>query len=315
MIKIGVVNIDVSHPLAFSYYLQKGNRARYTAVYNDGIRGQAEIDAFIKKHGLEKKCESIEELADSVDIGFIQSCNWDDHIDQAMPFIKAGKPVFIDKPVVGSLADCEKLEKLASEGAVILGSSSLRYCEEVLDFAKKDEEEIGKILNVFGTTGVDEFNYAIHVLAAMGPIIKEKPVSNTFVGRTTRDEKICDTYYAKFENDITATYNSSQGVWQPHEFVITTTKSTYQFRIDINKLYGALLDKICDFIEKGENNLASVEELTDSIKIMLAGRISRQQGGGEVKIADIPENDPGFDGKAFEEDYAVKTPKDMYQAN
>ena len=38
MIRIGAVNIDTSHPLAFSEYLLKGNRARYVAVYNDGFR-------------------------------------------------------------------------------------------------------------------------------------------------------------------------------------------------------------------------------------------------------------------------------------
>jgi predicted dehydrogenase len=51
-------------------------------------------------------------MADKVDIGFIQSCNWDKHIDQAMPFIQKGKPVFIDKPIVGSMKDIERIEKL-----------------------------------------------------------------------------------------------------------------------------------------------------------------------------------------------------------
>ena len=48
MIRIGVVNIDVSHPKAFSEYLKKGNRARYVAVYNEGFRGDDEVEGFIK---------------------------------------------------------------------------------------------------------------------------------------------------------------------------------------------------------------------------------------------------------------------------
>jgi hypothetical protein len=71
MIKIGVVNIDVSHPKAFPEYLKQGNRARYVAVYNDGFRGDDEVEGFIKKYNLEKRCQSIEELAEMVDIGFV----------------------------------------------------------------------------------------------------------------------------------------------------------------------------------------------------------------------------------------------------
>ena len=51
MIKIGLVNIDVSHPKMFSRYLAKGNRMRYAAVYNDGFRGEDEVNAFVEKAG------------------------------------------------------------------------------------------------------------------------------------------------------------------------------------------------------------------------------------------------------------------------
>ena len=56
MIKIGAVNIDISHPLVFSEYLKKTQRARYTAVYNDGFREDDEVEAFIKNCQLEKRC-------------------------------------------------------------------------------------------------------------------------------------------------------------------------------------------------------------------------------------------------------------------
>ncbi|MDD4557306.1 MAG: hypothetical protein PHX89_00005, partial [bacterium] len=105
MIKIGIINIDTSHPITFAEYLKKGKRARYTAIYNDGFRSEAEVEGFISKYGLERRCSSIEELADCVDIGFVQGCNWDRHLSQAKLFLAGGKPVFIDKPIVGSLSD------------------------------------------------------------------------------------------------------------------------------------------------------------------------------------------------------------------
>ena len=61
MIKIGVVNIDVSHPLMFSTVLNQGERARYVAVFNEGFRGDDEVKSFVKKQGLDKIFHSVEE--------------------------------------------------------------------------------------------------------------------------------------------------------------------------------------------------------------------------------------------------------------
>jgi predicted dehydrogenase len=312
MFNIGVVNIDSSHPKAFSEYLSKGDRARYKAVYNDGFRDGDEVEAFIRTNSMEGRCSTIEELADMVDIGFIQSVNWDNHLKQAMPFIERGKPVFIDKPMAGSLADCRKLEELASKGAVILGCSSIRYAEEVINFVNTPEEERGKILNIFGTSGVDEFNYSIHIVEVIGGIAGTGAVSNKFVGRSEIAGKKCETFYVKYDSGITAVYNAFHGTWQPFEVVIMTTKGTYQFRIDTDKVYGALLDRICDYMETKTSTLAPVKAITESVKIMLAGRISREKGGIEIKLADIPENDPGYDGELFTKGYAAAADKRFY---
>lgn len=309
MIRIGVVNIDVSHPQAFCEYLLKSDRARYVAVFNDSFREDDEVDAFIHKAQLEKRCKSIEELADMVDVGFVQSANWDDHIAQAMPFIERNKPVFIDKPIVGNIRDCRRLEELAANGAVILGSSSVRYCNEILEFNARSEEDRGRIVSVFGTSGVDEFNYAIHMVEGIGGLVGTGAVSNRFAGRAEVDGKVCESYCAHYAGGVMAIYNTFIGLWQPSEVVIMTTKGTTQFRIDNWKLYAALLDRICDFLETGRNPLAPVTDITEAIKIMLAGRISRENGGRVVKLSDIPEDDPGFDGTEFARQYAAISPK------
>ncbi len=309
MIRIGVVNIDVSHPKAFSEYLIKGNRARYVAVYNDGFRGDDEVDAFIRKYGLEKRCNTIDELSDCVDIGFIQSCNWDNHIEQAMPFIERGKPVFIDKPIVGNIADCQKLEELVNNDAIILGSSSVRYCMEVEAFNTIHKEEKGDIVNIYGTSGVDEFNYGIHIVEAIGGLVGSSAIACKYIGKGECGEHRAENFSIRFKNGVSALYTTYSGLWQPFELVIMTTKSTYQFQINTKNLYSALLDRICDYMENGQNNFAGITELTESVKIMLAGRISRANGGTEVSLSDIPADNPGYDGTKFEKEYAATATK------
>lgn len=309
MIKIGVVNIDVSHPKVFSEYLKKDGRAGCAAVYNDGFRGDDEVEEFIRNCNLDRRCSTVEELADYVDIGFIHGCNWNRHLQYVQPFIERSKPVFIDKPIVGNLADCIKIERLANNGVVILGSSSARYAEEITKFNNLSQDEKGTVVNVFGTSGVDEFNYGIHIVEAIGGITGVGAVSCRFAGRGMTEGRICETFLVKYENGCSAVYNTFQGAWQPFDFVVMTTKTTFQFQIDICKIYGPMLDMICDYMETGKNGFAPVEALTESVKIMLAGRISREMDGKEIKLSDIPPDDPGYDGYKFEREYAAKSQK------
>jgi hypothetical protein len=305
MIRIGVVNIDTSHPLSFAKYLHQGQRARYAAIYNDSFRGDDQVNAFMQKFGLEARCQSVEELADRVDIGFIQDCDWDKHLPHARPFLERGKPVFLDKPLVGTLADCRELERLVAQGAVVLGSSSLRYAQEIADFLAQPESERGAILHVFGTVGVDEFNYGCHIVEALGAVLGTGVLSNTFVGASEVDGKRSETFFVRFANGRTATYNTCHGTWQPFDLVITTTKTTYSFRAGTGAIYNGMLDRICDTLETGQNHLAPIEALTESVKVLLAGRLSRERGGGAVSLTDIPEDDPGFDGAEFARGYAA----------
>ena len=61
---------------------------------------------------------------------------------------------------------------------------------------------------------------------------------------------------------------------------------------------------------RGEpNRIATVPQMTDSVKIMLAGIKSRANGGEEALIDGLKETDPSFDGAAFEEFYAAQQRK------
>ena len=135
--KIGGVSLDTSHPLGFAEELEKsGIPMRYEYECNKGFRGEEETQWFLKRFQV-KEAKTIEEMVDKVDIGFIQSCNWEKHLDLAMPFIKAGKPVFIDKPIIGSVKDANRLRELVKKGAVIYGASAMRYIKDITDFLSK----------------------------------------------------------------------------------------------------------------------------------------------------------------------------------
>ena len=306
MFRIGTVNIDTSHAPSFAEILLQGDTARYTAIYNDGFRTDEEVNAFMEKFGVKERYTDLAEMAKNVDIAFIQSCNWDRHIELSAPFIEAGVPVFIDKPLVGNLKDCKVLEQLAAEGKVILGTSAMRYTYERDSFFAVPEEQRGKILHVSTTVGVDEFNYAIHsVESILGFLKGDTAVSCRHLGSSMVEDVPQDSYFVKFASGATACYHICMKGWQPSTAVVMTQKTGFVYKLDVNKLYEAMLKHVCAWLKGEPNDLVSVPEMTMAIKIMLAGKKSKENGGNEVALQDLRDDDPGFDGYAFEEFYAA----------
>ncbi len=309
MIRIGVVNIDVSHPKAWATIMTEDDRARYTAVYNDGFRNDDEVEAFMRSFGVETRYQSVEEMAQNVDVVFVQACNWDKHLDYARRVLDAGKPVFIDKPIVGSVADCRKLERLSDEGHTIIGSSSARYAREIEEFLAGPESERGTIMHVYGTSGVDEFNYGIHIVEAIGGLLGAGAVETRYAGSSQIESMRAETYHVSFGDTTGATYTTFEGLWMPFHLVLVTSTGTYHIEIDTKGIYRAMLDRIFDFLETGTDRIARIRELTESVRIMLAGRLSREKDGNPVRLDSIPDDDPGFDGYEFEKAYAAKAKK------
>ncbi|HBR30758.1 MAG: Gfo/Idh/MocA family oxidoreductase, partial [Eubacteriales bacterium] len=307
MYRIGTVNIDTSHAPSFAGILLKDNIARYSAVYNDAFRTDEEVNAFIEKYGLEKRYYSLEEMAKNIDIAFIQGCNWDRHIECMLPFVRAGVPVFVDKPLVGNVKDLNKIQELSDNGAAILGTSALRYTYEHDGFFAIAPESRGDIVHVSTMVGVDEFNYAIHsVESIMGFIKDSAPESVRYIGTSKVGDTPCDSYYILFKNGASACYHICLKGWQPSTALVMTTKTSFAYRIDINKVYEAMLKQVCNWLLGKENNLCSVSQMCDSIRIMLAGKKSKTNGGTNELISDLNESDEGFDGAQFEIEYAAQ---------
>lgn len=304
MIRVGAVNIDTSHPMGFADAMTKlGGRMGYVGVYNDSFRGDAEVEGFIRRYGLEKRCGSLEELAQMCDIGFIQGCDWDDHLRCAEPFLRLGKPVFLDKPAVGNLADCRRVRQLVEGGAVIIGSSSARYAYELQEFLSRPVEERGEIVHVSGTAGVDEFNYGIHIVEALGGLLGQGAEEVRWVGRSDAGGAYSESYFVRFASGCGGVYHTFTGVWQPFAITVMTTKATYQFMLDSNRLYQALMEQICLYMEGKPNLLVGPEALLESVEIMLAGAASRARGGAPVRLEELDEAGPAYDGRRFWTEY------------
>ena len=72
--------------------------------------------------------DSIGALLDKVDVVLLETNDGRPHLEQVLPVLKAGKPVFVDKPIAGSLTDAVAIFEAARRYNVpLFSSSSLRF--------------------------------------------------------------------------------------------------------------------------------------------------------------------------------------------
>jgi hypothetical protein len=302
--RVGCVGIDTSHPRAFSrVFVEAGLPFSYSAVFNDGFRTEAEVEAFMALTD-SRRYTSLDAMAAEVDIAFIHDCNWDRHMDLADAFIREGIPVFIDKPIVGTMDDCNRFEELSASGARVIGGSSLRFAYEVAELRNTLAQSGETPLCVTGTCGVDEFNYGIHIVEALLGLLGPGAVSVRWLGCAAHAEAPLEHFLVEWKGGARAIYHVQTGPWQPCHLMVQTDVAVHHRAIDITKVYESLLKHIADYM-RGEAWPCDGAMMTEPIRICLAGKRSRDSGGEPVLLSDMTSRDPGFNGAVFARAYAA----------
>ena len=139
-LRIGIIGLDTSHSVAFTKLLNDKEAkdhvpgCRVVAAY---AQGSPDIESSTSRvPGYTKEVEAmgveivptIAALVERVDAVLLESNDGRPHYEQVLPVLKAGKPVFIDKPIAGSLADAVAIFEAGKHYKVpLFSSSSLRY--------------------------------------------------------------------------------------------------------------------------------------------------------------------------------------------
>jgi hypothetical protein len=137
--RIGIIGLDTSHSAIFTKAFNEnaGDELRgfkVTAACSQGSRDIASALENVPATTEEMKrmsipiVNSIEELLDLTDVILLETNDGRVHLEQVMPVFKAGKPVFIDKPIAASLSDAMKIFHAAEHYNVpVFSSSALRF--------------------------------------------------------------------------------------------------------------------------------------------------------------------------------------------
>jgi hypothetical protein len=139
----------------------KVEQASVTHVWTDN---PAEASAVSKAAYIPHIVSRPEDVIGQVDAVFIAVDDGFDHAQRARPFIEAGIPVFVDKPLATSITDLKAFIDWSVQGARFLSSSGMRYAPELDHLTSGQANSLGKWRWISGVSCKTWERYAIHIL-------------------------------------------------------------------------------------------------------------------------------------------------------
>lgn len=229
--------------------------------------------------------DSIDALIEKVDVVMILSIDGRPHLEQAKPVFEAGKTLFIDKPIAGTLADAIRIFRLGKEHKVpVFTSSSLRFAEGALHIHK--DPKLGEIVGaeVYSPCKTepnhpDFFWYGIH---GVEPLFTIMGTGCESVSRVTTEGT--DVAVGIWEGGRIGSFRGIRDGQRGYGATVFGTKGIVQGGGFDG--YEPLIVEIVKFFKTGKPPVSEAETL-EIFAFMEAADESKRQGGGPVTLESV----------------------------
>lgn len=164
--------------------------ARVTHVW---AQDRALAEHIARASRIERVVDRFTDLIGEIDGVLLARDDAERHYEFAKPFLDAGLPIYIDKPMALSTSDAQRMFDAQRHAGQIFSCSALRYAQE-LRLSPAQQEAIGPIRHIHATVPKDWDRYAVHIveplLVMMQPLgppealeaWREKSSTNLLVG-------------------------------------------------------------------------------------------------------------------------------------
>ncbi len=298
-LRIGLIGLDTSHVTAFTELLNSTSHAqhvpgaRVVAAFKGGSpdipSSWSRVDRYTKELQDKYKVSivgSIDELCSQVDAVLLESVDGRPHLEQLRPVLRAKKPVFIDKPIAGSLKDAVEIHRLIKESGVpCFSSSSYRFYDSMRDLKALDVGKVHAAVS-YGPAEKephhpDLYWYGIHATEALFTVLGPGCGS---VSRTATEAT--DVVVGSWSEGRTGTLIGLRTGATPHKVILFGSKSVAEQKGSGD--YTPLVREIVKFFQTGKAPV-SLDETLEMFAFMEAADESRRQGGAPVTLKSVLE--------------------------
>lgn len=276
MYRIGIIGSENSHAMAFSRIfnsLEPEAAGLYPDLEVTAIGGadREESRKVAEACGIGFIAEQPEDMLGRVDAVMITARNGAFHLPYARPFIEAGLPAFIDKPIANDGEQARALLELAARyGVPVVGGSSTKYVADVLAMkAAAASGELGVLRSgaVSAPVNLDNpyggfYFYASHLVEIVMTIFGYGPASVTAL----RGEGRVTALFHYPGYDVTGHFIEGTGLYSAAAF---GTAGVRQSMIDISSCYSLEAANFARMLRTGRAD-QPMEELLLPVRVMNA---------------------------------------------
>ncbi len=308
MIKIGIIGLSAGngHPYSWSAIINGDYNEREMAhcgyagipLYLKANKDTLGIDGtrvthvwtqdkklsehIAKASGIEHVAEKAGDMTNRVDAVILARDDPENHVAMARPFIEAGIPIFIDKPLAYTTGDLDYFKKQHNTGKFIMSCSSMRYAAECRT-AKTEMDALGKIELATVTGTKDWPKYGVHMLEALFALLDDpKAVSVQNIGRKGKD-----IVSIVFENGLQASVHLNKDIAPTFQLTLFGRK---RWRlVNISNSYAMFKENLTEFvrsIREGRARLA-FDKTENIILTLIAARQSLERNGEKIFLKDM----------------------------
>ena len=223
--------------------------------------------------------ERAEDVIGQVDAVIVATDRGDEHVARCRPFVEAGIPVFVDKPLVDNRADLDVFRAWIAEGRPIMSSSCMRYAKEYMPY-RASTAELGDLRFVSITTPKSWERYGIHALEAIYPILGPGFLTARNTGSAERN--VVHLTHSRGVDAVVIASSDMYGAFGALTLAGTKGHVQVSFR-DTFYAFQTQLRAMLDWLRTG-NPPYPFSETDELMRLVIAGIDSRAAGGTEIRV-------------------------------
>jgi predicted dehydrogenase len=253
--------------------------AKVTHVWTDN---PADAEQVARVAYIPNIAERAEGVIGEVDAVLIATDKGHEHVARARPFVEAGVPVFIDKPLCDNREDLAIFDRWIAGGKPIISSSAMRYAKEYVPYHRATHA-LGALRHLGATMAKSWEAYGIHALESVYPITGPGYVSVQNIGDTESN-----VVHLRHRNGIDVMLQVTKDMGGGFGMV-TVAGTAAGLQLRFSDTYHAFRTQLESFVRYLRTGVPPVPwaETRELMQLVIAGIESREQGGRKIFLSEF----------------------------